>query len=113
VIEKFSLHGVDINFEIDEPYCDYGEVGFTEWNNERKQSMVSVKVIREQNGKPEKGAKVALGFDGLFSGGITSDECTDSNGDAHFEVDPGRGKVYINGSTKYEGHLSGRIVVYI
>jgi len=75
--------------------------------------MVSVKVIREQNGKPEKGAKVALGFDGLFSGGVTENQWTDANGDAHFDVDPGKGEVYVNGNTKYEGHLSGRIVVYI
>jgi hypothetical protein len=38
---------------------------------------------------------------------------TDSNGEAHFDVSPNHGKVFVDGSTEYEGHLSGRIVVYI
>ena len=29
------------------------------------------------------------------------------------DAKPQHGKVYVNGSTKREGHLSGRIVVYI
>lgn len=74
--------------------------------------MVSVKVIRQSSGKPESGAKVALGFDG-FSRGVTSDQWTDSNGEAHFDAEPGNGKVFVSGHTEYDGYLSGQVVVYI
>ncbi len=75
--------------------------------------MVTVKVIRRSSGEPVKGKKVTLGISALFSGGITSSEWTDSDGEAHFDVKPNQGKVFVDGSTKYEGHLSGRVVVYI
>ncbi|MCI0612225.1 hypothetical protein L0244_04475 [bacterium] len=41
------------------------------------------------------------------------DEYIDSSGEAHCDVDPGSGKVYVNGSSAYSGHISGRVVVYI
>ncbi len=75
--------------------------------------MVTVRVIDRSSGKPVKGKKVALGISGLLSGGVTRGEWTDSNGDAHFDVKPAHGKVYVSGTKQYEGHLSGRIVVYI
>jgi len=75
--------------------------------------MVTVRVIHQSSGKPVKGKKVALGISGLFSGGVTKAEWTDANGDAHFAVKPNHGKVFVNGSNKYEGYLSGRVVVYI
>ena len=75
--------------------------------------MVTVRVVNQSSGKPAKGQKVALGISGLFTGGVTRSELTDSNGDAHFDIQPGHGKVYVNGSKAYEGHLSGRVVVYI
>lgn len=75
--------------------------------------MITVKVIHQSSGNPVKGRKVALGINALFSGGVTHGEWTDSNGEAHFDVKPNQGKVFVDGSTKYEGHLSGRIVVYI
>jgi uncharacterized protein YfaS (alpha-2-macroglobulin family) len=75
--------------------------------------MVTVKVVSKSSGNPVEGKKVALGIDGLFSGGVTKGEWTDSDGEAHFDVRPARGKVYVDGSTKHEGHLSGRVVVYI
>jgi hypothetical protein len=74
--------------------------------------MVTIKVIWESTGKPAKGERVAIGFSGLF-GGVTSNEYTDSNGEAHFDVSPGDGEVYVNGSTKYKGRISGRVMVYI
>jgi hypothetical protein len=70
--------------------------------------MVTVKVIRKSSGDPAKGKKVALGM----PNGVTSGEWTDSNGEAHFNVSPNHGKVFVNGSTEYKGYLSGRIVVY-
>ena len=75
--------------------------------------MVTVKVISKSSGKPIKGKKVALGIDAVFSGGVTKGEWTDSNGEAHFDVKPNHGKVFVDGSTKHEGYLSGRVVVYI
>lgn len=71
--------------------------------------MITVKVIRKSSGEPAKGKKVALGM----PNGVTSGEWTDSNGEAHFDVKPNHGKVFVDGSKKKEEHLSGRIVVYI
>ena len=74
--------------------------------------MVTVKIVDEDSGRPAKGVRVALGFDGFFRG-VTRDEWTDSNGEAHFDAEPGRGRVFVNGRTAYQGHLAGRIVVYV
>ncbi len=75
--------------------------------------MVTVQVIYRNSGKPIKGKKVALGIDGLFSGGVTHGKWTDYNGEAHFDVKPNQGKVYVEGAKRYEGYLSGRVVVYV
>jgi hypothetical protein len=75
--------------------------------------MITVKVVRRSSGNPVKGKKVALGIDAIFSGGVTKGEWTDSNGEAHFDVKPNHGKVFVDGSSEYEGYLSGRIVVYV
>ena len=75
--------------------------------------MITVKVVRQSSGKPEAGRKVSLGFNALLSGGVTNSEYTDSNGEAHFNSENGDGQVYVDGSTKHKGYLSGRIVVYI
>jgi len=75
--------------------------------------MVTVKVVWKNSGKPAKDQKVALAIDTFFSGGVTGGMWTDSNGEAHFDVKPNPGKVFVNGHTQYQGHLSGRLVVYI
>ena len=74
--------------------------------------MITVKVIYQSTGKPAENRKVALGFSSFFRG-VTSYEYTDSNGEAHFEADNGDGEVYVDGSTRHKGYLSGRVVVYI
>ncbi|MEG3975685.1 hypothetical protein QT970_13835 [Microcoleus sp. herbarium8] len=74
--------------------------------------MVTVKVVYRDDGKPVKNKKVALGFDS-WARGITEDVWTDEAGEAHFDADPGDGKVYIDGDTVYNGDLRGRVVVYI
>jgi hypothetical protein len=74
--------------------------------------MVTVKLLYQDDGKPAKNEKVALGFDG-FSRGVTGDEWTDDRGEAHFDNDPGNGVVYHKGSTVYKGRIEGRVVVYI
>ena len=75
--------------------------------------MVTVKVIWESTGKPAKGKRVSLGFDGLLTGGFTDSEFTDDNGEVHFETDPRDGQVYVDGKSKYKGRISGRVVIYI
>ena len=75
--------------------------------------MITVKVIHKASGDPWKDQKVAIGIDGFFSGGVTNYVYTDDNGEAHFDLKPANGKVYVNGNTVHEGYLSGRIVVYI
>lgn len=74
--------------------------------------MISVQVFYKESGKAAKGAAVCVGFDGIFRG-ITSKEYTDSDGNVHFDADPGSGKVFVNGKTAYEGRISGRTIIYI
>ncbi len=74
--------------------------------------MVSVKLVSKSSGKPIQGEGVSIGFSGLTRG-VSSTEYTNSNGEAHFNVDPGEGKVYVRGSAVKRGYLSGMVVVYI
>lgn len=74
--------------------------------------MITIKLIHSSSGKPAKDERVAIGFSALGRG-VTSSEYTNSDGEAHFDADPGEGEVYVNGSTKHKGHLKGRVVVYI
>ena len=74
--------------------------------------MFTVKVIETSSGRPVKGAKVSVGFNGLLRG-FTKYEYTDSDGEVHFDYDNGTGTIYVNGERKYEGRIEGRKVVYI
>ena len=74
--------------------------------------MVTVKVLYGDTGKAAESAKVSLGFSGLLRG-VTRDEFTDRNGDAHFDAEPGTCKVFVKGKKVHDGHLSGRVIVYI
>ncbi len=75
--------------------------------------MITVKVVYQSSGKPAEGRKVALYVSRLLSGGVTDSQYTDSNGEAHFDIESTDGEVYVDGSTKHKGRLAGRIVVYI
>lgn len=75
--------------------------------------MITVQVVSKSTGKPVKGKKVSVFFDGILSGGSSKQEYTNADGEAHFNNNPGKGKVYVDGSAKHEGHISGRVVVYI
>lgn len=76
--------------------------------------MVSVRVCSERSGSPVENAKVALYFDrGLFSGGFTGAQFTDRRGEAHFDSDPGPGRIYVNGKSQGDRMLEGLMVVYI
>jgi hypothetical protein len=75
--------------------------------------MITVRVVSRSSGKPLKDKKVALGIDALLSGGVTHGKWTDSHGEAHFDVKPNYGKVFVSGSTEYKGYLSGTITVSV
>lgn len=75
--------------------------------------MVTVKVIYQSSGKPAEGRKVALYVSRFMASGVTDTEYTDSNGEAHFDIESTDGEVYVDGSTKHKGRLAGRIVIYI
>lgn len=74
--------------------------------------MITVRVHSKNTGRAEKGVAVSIGFDGWFRG-VTGKVITDSNGDAHFDCDPGHGRVYVHGKTVFEGMIEGRTVVYV
>lgn len=75
--------------------------------------MISVKVNRQSSRQPAEGKKVALGFTAILGRGVTETKFTDRNGEAHFDTKNGDGKIFVDGSTKHTGYLSGHIVVYI
>ena len=75
--------------------------------------MITVRVVSKSSGKAIKDKKVALGIDSLLSGGVTHGRWTNTNGEAHFDVKPNYGKVFVSGSTVYEGYLSGTITVSV
>jgi hypothetical protein len=74
--------------------------------------MITIKVVHKDSGKPAKGYKVSVGFDGFFRG-VTDSKYTDDQGEVHFDNDPGDGEVYVSGNTVYKGRIVGRTVVYI
>jgi len=74
--------------------------------------MVSVTIIDRSSGHPLKNVKVGIAFTGFF-GGVTSDEWTDSNGEVHFDNDPGEGKIYVKGNEEFRGYISGNKIIYI
>lgn len=71
-----------------------------------------VRVLWRTSGKPAEGIKVAIGMAAAFSGTAIYDS-TNENGEAHFDMQPTEGNIYINGELKYKGVLSGRVVLYI
>lgn len=75
--------------------------------------MLTVKVVYKNSGKDAEGKKVALYVSRFMASGVTRGEWTDSRGEAHFDVDSCEGEIYVDGSTKYKGRISGRHVVYI
>jgi len=74
--------------------------------------MFTIKVVSSSTGKPVSGKRVRVGFEG-FTRGMTNEGFTDSNGEIHFNNDPGKGKVYIDHKTVFDGRIEGRVVVYV
>jgi len=92
--ERQSLQKSDLNMEVE---------------------MVTIKVVSKSSGKPLKDMKVRIYKTGGFFGGgyIGGEVRTDSSGEAHFDIEPCKGEVSVNGSKVYEGDISGRVVVYV
>jgi len=57
--------------------------------------------------------KVALGINALLSSGVTDGKWTDDVGEASFNVKSNYGKIFVSGSTAYEGYLQGAITVKV
>jgi len=73
--------------------------------------MITIKLISRSSGKPVSGRKVTVVFSGMTRG--TDSGFTDSSGEVDLNVSPGAGEVYVDGSSKHKGHLSGRVTVYV
>jgi hypothetical protein len=72
--------------------------------------MITVKVCYQSSGEPAEDKTVSLGVEELFR---TDYELTDSDGEAHFNVEPCPGRVFVDGSIAFKGYLEERIVVYV
>jgi len=68
--------------------------------------------VYSSSGAPVKGARVALGFDGFFSGGVTRDFYTDNRGVAQVDhSSSGEATVYVSGRRCGRFHAPGRTTV--
>lgn len=74
--------------------------------------MFSVKVYWKSSGKPAKGKKVGVAFEGLMRG-VTRDLYTDADGNVDFDYDPGKGTIFVDGRTAYKGKIEGRVILYV
>ena len=69
-------------------------------------------IVQRPDGSSVEGAKVSLGFDRVFSGGVTHSEHTDRHGRAIIEhKNTGQADVYVNGSKVDSFHSPGKCVV--
>ncbi|MDY3538387.1 hypothetical protein PG275_10295 [Riemerella anatipestifer] len=74
--------------------------------------MFTIQVIETKTGKPLKNYKVGVIFDGIFRG-VAKDQYTNSEGEAHFSEDNGKGTIYVKGKKVYEGKIEGRKIIYL
>lgn len=78
--------------------------------------MFIIQVLYESDKKPAKDKRVAISVDGLFTGGISHEEWTDSNGKVSIDLgnrEYVQGKIYVDGRMKYEGYVDKFRVIYI
>lgn len=74
--------------------------------------MFTIQLIDSKTGKPIKNYKVGVIFDGFFRGS-TKNQYTDTNGEAHFSEDNGKGTIYVGGKNVYNGQINGRKIIYL
>ena len=75
--------------------------------------MITIKVIDEDTMRPVEDAEVGIIIDEFFRMGSPSNEYTDANGEADMDTEPGRGRVFVDGSEVYNGYISSFQRVYI
>lgn len=75
--------------------------------------MFTIKLVEQSSGKPATGRRVSIGFPGIFDGGVTKSQYSDSNGETHWDYDPREGTVYVDRQDKYTGRLEGRVLIYL
>jgi len=77
--------------------------------------MFTVQVLYESDKKPAKSKRVSIGVDGL-TGGVSREEWTNDSGRACIDLgnrDYVKGKIYVDGSVKYQGYIDKVKTVYI
>lgn len=74
--------------------------------------MFTIKVINRRNGKVVQKKGVQVNFNSLL-GGFSKEIYIDKKGEVHFVEENSIGSIFIDGKVLYEGHLSGRRVVYL
>lgn len=74
--------------------------------------MVTVRAFYSSSGRAAKGVNVTVFFDGFLRGHM-GPVITNEDGDAHFDVDPGSGEVFVDSKSRYKGSLRGRVIVYL
>jgi len=70
--------------------------------------MITIKVIYSSDGKPAKDKRVSAS-----TRSYSQDQYTNAQGDVDFDLTPGDGKVWVDGSVVHQGYLEGRVSVYI
>lgn len=73
--------------------------------------MITIKVYSNSTGKAVSGAKVSVSKSG-FLGSTIGPKTTDKDGEAHFDIAPFTGKVYVDGREVESGFISGKKRVY-
>ncbi len=74
--------------------------------------MITVKVVHRSSRHPAQHYRVSIVFEAMLRG-MPSYQLTDANGEAHFDSQPGAGKIWVDGTERYRGHLSGTVVITI
>ena len=74
----------------------------------------SVIIVQRRGGGYVKGAKVALGFDRILSGGVTDSTYTNGDGEATIKhSNSGKATVYVNGRNEGTMNTPGQKVIFI
>lgn len=70
--------------------------------------MITIRVIYSSNGNPAKDKRVSA-----ETKSYSKDQYTNAQGDVDFDLTPGDGQVWVDGTVVHRGYLEGRVSVYI
>lgn len=73
--------------------------------------MITIQVHSNSTGKAVSGVKVSISKSG-FLGSTIGPKITNKDGEAHFDIAPFTGKVYVDGKEVDSGFISGKKIVY-